>query len=79
MKKFHTLFFILSVFLISALPARANYSNGVIAMLYGQSEYAVTEFKKAALEGHVEATYSLGYMYENAVGIPKDYDEAMKW
>ena len=71
-----------SFFFIFALMnnALADYSNGVIFMMVGQGKIAVSEFKKAAAEGHIEATYSLGYMYENAVGgIEKDYSEALKW
>lgn len=65
--------------LLIPVSVEANYSNGVISMLYGQYNLAVKEFTTAAKAGHVEATYSLGYMYENSVGIAKDYDKALYW
>ena len=40
------------------ISASANYSNGVIAMLYGEYDLAVKEFTISAQEGDVEATYS---------------------
>ena len=79
MKKISSIIYAFLIIISSPFPAYANYSNGVIAMMFGQSDYAVSEFKKAAAEGHIEATYSLGYMYENEVGIAKDYNLAMMW
>ncbi|MEZ5758354.1 MAG: tetratricopeptide repeat protein [Emcibacteraceae bacterium] len=78
-KKLKLLPIILFISFTGSADALADYSNGVIAMMFGQSDYAISEFKKAAAEGHMEATYSLGYMYENSVGVPKNYPEALKW
>ena len=36
-------------------------------------------FKKAAEQGHAEASYELGWMYYEGEGGEKDYVEAAKW
>ena len=36
-------------------------------------------YRKAAEQGHVGAQCSLGVMYANGKGVPKDYVEAYAW
>jgi len=35
--------------------------------------------RKAADQGHVNAQYNLGTMYENGWGVPENWSEAMRW
>ena len=35
--------------------------------------------RKAAEQGHAEAQYRLGYMHDRGVGVPHDYQAAVKW
>ena len=37
------------------------------------------EFLNAANQGHANAQYSLGLMYEDGEGVPQDYSNAMEW
>jgi len=34
---------------------------------------------KAAAQGHVEAYYTLGCIYDEGKGVKQDHDEAVKW
>jgi TPR repeat protein len=34
---------------------------------------------KAAAQGHVEAYYTLGCIYDEGKGVKPDHNEAMKW
>ena len=40
---------------------------------------AVRWYRKAAEQGYAKAQGSLGWMYEQGLGIPKDGAEAVKW
>ena len=40
---------------------------------------AVKWYRKAAEQGHAEAQYLLGVMYNNGNGVIKDFQEARKW
>jgi TPR repeat protein len=39
----------------------------------------VMDCRKAAEQGHVEAYYILGCMYEQGKGVAQDHAEAVKW
>ena len=36
-------------------------------------------YTTAAANGHVAAKNNIGYLYEHGYGVPKDYEEALKW
>jgi TPR repeat protein len=40
---------------------------------------ALELFTKAADQGHAQAQYNLGVMYENGQGVEQDFKEAVKW
>src|SRR5690348_12975598 len=40
---------------------------------------AANLFKEAAEQGHIEAAFSLGVLYQNGEGVPKNSKEAIKW
>lgn len=36
-------------------------------------------YKRAAMLGHIDSMFQVGYMYENGRGVDKDIDKALKW
>ncbi len=52
-----------------ALPARADYANGIVA--YEKSQYAdaLREFRALARSGYAGADFMLGVMYFNGLGV----------
>lgn len=54
-------------------------NDGVVAMLRGESEAAVKVLRPLAEEGHSEAQYYMGYMYETGTGVTKSSTLALKW
>ena len=59
------LLFITHIILISfcVLPASADFEDGIIAYKQGDFHKAFIEFKLAAKNGNVNASYNLGNMY----------------
>ncbi len=47
---------------------------------YQRGDYAtaIREFRPLAEQGHANAQYKLGFMYDMGKDIPQDYAEAMK-
>ena len=48
---------------------------------YDRGDYATALqlYTPLAAQGNAAAQNNLGWMYENGQGVPKDYDEAVKW
>ena len=48
---------------------------------YDRGDYATAlkEFRPLAEQGNADAQFNLGFMYENGLGVPQDYAEAVKW
>ena len=44
-----------------------------------KSTSTTQEILNAANQGHANAQYSLGLMYEDGEGVPQDYSNAMEW
>lgn len=40
---------------------------------------ALSACRRAAEQGHAEAQYDLGYMYDTGAGMPENDSEAVKW
>lgn len=61
------------------LTADENFKKG--EEYYKNMEYsnALPYIRKAAEDGHSNAQFRLGYMYDAAQGVAKDYAEAAKW
>ena len=59
--------------------ASAGLDEGVAA--YANRDYttALQEFKPFASLGQAQAQAYLGVMYANGQGVPRDYQEAVKW
>jgi TPR repeat protein len=60
-----------------------TYQKGLSLYLSeGKKKDAATAavlFREAADQGHVEAAFSLGVLYQNGEGVPQDNKEAIKW
>ncbi len=62
-----------------AVPAWADFQDGVAAYNRGDYATALQEFKPLAEQGLAVAQNNLGIMYDNGRGVPQDYAEAVKW
>ncbi len=68
----------LFVVLVSAGFA-ADYDAGVSAFDRRDYSVALREFRPLAREGHAEAQFKLGVMYDNGYGVAEDDREAFAW
>ena len=70
---------ILSVVLVSVIPAQADFAAGKRA--YEQADYptALKEVRPLAERGNPEAQALLGVMYNLGRGVPLDLSQAEKW
>ncbi len=57
----------------------ADYQKGKTAYNRGDYSTALLEFRPLAEQGHVDAQFHLGIMYEYGESVPKDYRTAVKW
>ncbi len=62
-----------------AVPAWADFEDGIDAFLRGDYATALQELKPRADQGHAKAQYNLGVMYGKGRGILKDYVQAPTW
>lgn len=68
----------LSLFI--GITASANsFEDGLAA--YNKRDYgtAATNWRSAARNGHAEAQFNLGYMYQNGQGLERSTDQAVFW
>jgi len=66
--------------LLIAGAARADFNDGVVALMGGKYELALKTFVPLAESSdHAYAQYFLGRMYENGQGVPKDVKAAAGW
>ncbi len=73
---------IIAVLLLAALAGTAAagpYEDAISAYERGDYATALREFRVLAAQGHADAEYNLGVMYESGQGVPRDYAEAIKW
>ncbi len=61
------------------LELSPDYNLGVKAFDRKNYELALTWLKPLAEQGHAKAQSYLGYMYEYAYGVARDYREAARW
>lgn len=54
------------------MPARADYSDGLVAYEQGQYADALREFRALARTGHPGAEFMLGVMHFNGLGVLRD-------
>ncbi|OHB32811.1 MAG: hypothetical protein A2X79_04160 [Desulfuromonadaceae bacterium GWB2_53_15] len=62
--------------LLSALPVWADYSSAHTAFLKGEYIVALKKFKA---DSSAQSCFKLGTMYDNALGVEEDKQEALKW
>jgi TPR repeat protein len=65
--------------LILAGPAWAGFDEGMAAA--GRRDYvaAAEEWLPLAEQGHVGAQYNIGVLYDQGLGVPQDFGEAITW
>ena len=61
------------------VPAWADYQAGMDANNRGDYATALREWRPLAEQGHAIAQYSLGLLYANGQGVPKDDAHARQW
>ena len=71
------LFFIFFIFVNQAISQ--SFERGDDAANAGDFATALKEWKPLAENGDVKAQASLGFMYLEGKGVPKDYEKAEKW
>ena len=57
----------------------ADFQKGVDAYNRGDYATALREWKPLAQQGHADAQFNLGVMYEKGRGVPQDDKTAVKW
>ncbi len=67
---------IMCVALFAGLPAFADFDKGFSAYLDGDYSTAFHEFKPLAEEGNSSASFYVGWMYQNGIGVQQDDQEA---
>jgi len=64
---------------LAALPARADLEAGVAAARAGDYATALREWRPLAEQGHRDAQFNLGLLYENGFGVAVDAAQAARW
>jgi TPR repeat protein len=72
-------FILLIVIQLYSMAVHADFDRGIYAYNHYDYQAARNEFKLAAVDGHAEAQYYLGEIYEGGVGVPIDYRQAFNW
>ncbi|MEW6690884.1 MAG: tetratricopeptide repeat protein [Pseudomonadota bacterium] len=70
---------ILVLALGAALPALADFQDGVRAAQAGDYATALREWQPLAGGGHRDAQFNLGLLYENGLGVQRDAARAAQW
>lgn len=70
---------LLAMLLITPLTATADFDDGLAAALRGDFATALREWRPLAEQGHADAQYNLGVMYDEGEGVSESTSEAMKW
>ena len=66
------------VFLLTSL-ANAGFVDGMISYIREDYATALNEWLPLAEQGHADAQFGLGTLYENGQGVPQDYAQAAGW
>ena len=72
-----TFFFLVA--LVWALPALADYYDGLREWDAGRHREALVKWQEASAEGDTRSMMALGRLYVKGLGAPQDYVEAHKW
>ena len=60
-------------------PENIAFDQGMQASRSGEYETALEKWHPLAQQGHAEAQFNLGVMYENGLGVQKDHAQAVDW
>ena len=66
-------------FILVSSSAFAGFDEGIAAYQANNLPLAYKEFREAAEEGHADAQFNLGLMYEHGIGVGKNEKEAIVW
>ena len=72
-------FILLIVIQLYSMAVHADFNRGIFAYNNYDYQTARNEFRLAAVDGHAEAQYFLGEIYEGGIGVPIDYKQAYNW
>jgi TPR repeat protein len=61
------------------VPTLADQAAGQHAFQNGDYATALKEFLPLATQGNPDAQLNLGVMYQQGLGVRKDYKEAVRW
>ena len=61
------------------VSSSADFSKGASAYKSGDYATALREWTPLAKQGHANAQYFLGWMYDEGQGVPQDDKTAVKW
>ena len=56
-----------------------DFGKGLAAARAGDFAAAISEWRPLADDGHAEAQFNLGALYEAGLGVPEDLAEAAGW
>ena len=70
---------VISVVMLATSAFAQDWDKGLDAYNAGDYATALQEFRPLAEQGHAQAQFNLGLMYDNGKGVPQDYAEAVKW
>jgi hypothetical protein len=79
LKKLGLVVVVVALFLSASQSAWGGFQEGLDAARRGDYATALKEWRPLAEQGHASAQYTLGLMYRNGRGVPKDYKLAVKW
>ena len=74
-----TLTILLCLLVTSLSYGDEGYQKGMVAYQRGDYTTALKEFRPLAEQGHAEAQFQLGVMYDAGQGVMEDYVEAHMW
>jgi len=63
----------------NSVAAAQDYDKGMAAARVGNWEVALQEFQPLAEQGNADASFNLGMMYQDGLGVSQDDAEAVKW
>jgi uncharacterized protein len=64
---------------VPIVPGWADYQAGMDSYNRGDFAKALREWQPLAERGDASAQFSLGLLYENGDGVPRDYSKAREW
>ena len=64
---------------IAAAVSAQDFNRGLIAAKSPDFTTALKEWKPLAEQGHTEAQFYLGVLYNNGLGVFQDHKKAVKW